>query len=85
MKTFEEALKAGFKRTDNRTGFIVSKDGIEAEFNEGYWTFTFGNNNEYELCFEPLIFDQQYYVAVYKNKELLTEKVVIKPGYTKHD
>lgn len=48
---------------------------------EGYASFKFGNNQEYELCFEFLIFENQMYVALYKNGELLTNKIVVKPGY----
>lgn len=46
----------------------------------GNFTFTFGDNDEYELCFESLLWDGQMYVALYKNKELLTNKVVVKKG-----
>lgn len=43
-----------------------------------YWSFLFGDG--YELCFEQLLLDEQMYVALYKDGELLTEKVVVKPG-----
>jgi len=56
------------------------KEGYEKK--TGRWSFTFGDDNEYELCFEPLIWEGQHYVALYKNHELLTEKVVVKPGHT---
>lgn len=71
MLSFEDALKKGFTLEDFDPESIGSK---------GYHSFSFGDNKEYELCFEPLIFDNQYYVALYKNLELLTEKVVVKPG-----
>lgn len=51
---------------------------------EGYmgtqhgFVFAFGDG--YELIFEPLLFDNQMYVALYKDHNLLTNKVVIKPG-----
>ncbi len=48
---------------------------------EGSYHFKFGDG--YELWFEKLIWDNQYYVALYKDQELLTTKVVIKPGYEK--
>lgn len=70
MKTFKEALSAGFITDDDQIGSHV---------------FWFGDKHEYELRFEPLLFDNQYYVALYKNQDLLTEKVVIKPGYIKKD
>lgn len=66
MQTTIEALTEGFK--------------VDPELK--YFKFTFGENNEYELCFEPLLFDQQMYVALYKNQQLLTNKVVVKPGKT---
>jgi hypothetical protein len=69
MKTFHEALLEGFTP--------VGLDNMVA-----YWSFKFGPNNEYELCFEPLLFDGQHYVALYENQMLLTEKVVVKPGKT---
>lgn len=46
---------------------------------EGF-VYRFGENNEYELWFEKLLFNNQYYVALYKDKELQIDKVVIKPG-----
>lgn len=44
----------------------------------GVWSFKFGDG--YELTFEPLLNESQMYVALYKNEELLTDKVVVKPG-----
>ena len=46
----------------------------------GSWSFKFGDNEEYELVFEHLLFDNQMYVALYKDDGLLTTKVVVKPG-----
>lgn len=37
--------------------------------------------NGYEVCLEPLIFNQQWYLAVYKDKELVAPKVCVKIGY----
>jgi hypothetical protein len=34
----------------------------------------------YEICLEPLIFDEQWYMAVYKDKWLVAPKVVVKVG-----
>jgi hypothetical protein len=34
----------------------------------------------YEVCLEPLIFDEQWYLAVYKNKILVASKVAVKVG-----
>ena len=45
----------------------------------GSYKFKFGR--DYELWFEKLLFDDQYYLALYRNKELLfSEKVPVKPG-----
>lgn len=46
----------------------------------GCWSYKFGENQEYELTFEPLLFNGQMYVALYHKYELLAEKVVVKPG-----
>lgn len=45
------------------------------------WAFYFGEG--YELRFEPLLWDEQMYVALYQNQGLLTEKVVVKPGFVR--
>lgn len=90
MKTFFEALKKGFEPVGDLQSFIKNTE-IQAAIPNAtispveYWTFKFGDNDEYELNFEPLLFENQYYVALYKNQELLTEKVVIKPGFIKKD
>lgn len=45
----------------------------------GYWSQTVG---DVEVCLEPLIFDGQFNLAVYKkDKKLVGEKVCIKFGY----
>lgn len=36
-----------------------------------------------EICLEPLLFDNQMYLAVYKNQSLLFPKLPIKLGTTK--
>lgn len=45
------------------------------------WVFAFGEG--YELRFEPLLWDDQMYVALYQHRGLLTEKVVVKPGFVR--
>lgn len=67
MLTFAEALIIGFTLDEFGCRTFSWKDG----------------ENTYELMFEPLLFDNQYYVALYKNRDLMTEKVVVKPGYEK--
>lgn len=34
----------------------------------------------YQICLEPLIFDEQWYLAVYKDESLVAGKVVVKVG-----
>ncbi len=46
---------------------------------EGYRSVTFGEQGEFELAFEPLLFDQ-YYVALYRDGVLLADKVPVRPG-----
>lgn len=54
-------------------GFELSQDG-------NVYSRKFGDDKEYELCFERLLFDGQWYVALYKNHDLLAPKVVVKFG-----
>lgn len=35
----------------------------------------------YEICLEPLLFDGQWYLAIYKDQNLVTDKICIKSGY----
>lgn len=44
----------------------------------GTYTFKFGEG--YELALEPLIFDEQWYVALYQNEKLLIPKFVVRIG-----
>lgn len=67
MQTFSESLEEGYKTVPPM----------------GYFSFKFGHKNRYEVCFEPLLFDEQWYVAIYDKGDLLTNKVVVKPGYQK--
>jgi len=53
-------------------------DGFEA--NIDHYGFKFGDG--YELTFEPLSYGRMY-VALYQHQQLLTNKVVVKPGYIK--
>lgn len=59
---------------------IDFNEALKKGYEEYLGAFRFKFGEDYELWFEPLLFDQQHYVALYKNKELLTDKVVIKPG-----
>lgn len=66
MKTTQQALLEGFT-------YVV---------NDKYWYFSFGEDDEYQLTFEPL-HSNVMYVALYKNGVLLTNKVVVKAGYVR--
>lgn len=85
MKTTLESLKEGFEYKGDSPDVIMealfSKVHPGATAQTGYWSFSFGEGmNLYELCFEPLIWENQMYVALYKNGALMTTKVVVKPG-----
>lgn len=79
-KSFEEALSDGFKHITNITdpellktlrGENVLVDG------EGYHSFTFGDNHEYELAVQPI--GEGYLISIYKNHVRITEPLPIKP------
>lgn len=53
------------------------KEGFE-ESELGGYVHKFGDG--YELWFEPQLFDGQMLVALYKDGDLVTNKVVVKPG-----
>lgn len=66
MKTAREALDAGFT------------------FENGYYEFAFGPipGETYRLVFEPMLFDNQWYVKLCsEDGGVLTEPVVVKPGF----
>lgn len=92
MLTTEEALEKGYikepplgeKLEPDFKKFASPPHGFDWDKPEWHFDFEDGGN-KYELRFEPLLFDNQYYVALYKNKELMTEKVVVKPGYIKNE
>lgn len=46
---------------------------------QGYYSKELDNG--YEVCLEPLIFDNQFYLAIYKDGDLVTDKVCMKIGY----
>ncbi len=45
---------------------------------DNYYSYEFDDG--FELCIEPLLFDGQWYVALYQNQELLIPKIPIKFG-----
>lgn len=68
MKTTLQALAEGFQYLT-----ALPEDDLT-----GYWSYKFGDDEEYELCIEPLMFGQLY-VALYKDGDLLTTKIPLKP------
>jgi hypothetical protein len=56
---------------------LALAQGFELDENK---TFVYKFGDGYELCFEPLIFDEQWYLALYQNQQLLIPKVVVKIG-----
>lgn len=66
MLTTKQALEQGYE-------FVPTQVG-------GYWRHKWQVGNDlYELIFEPLMWGQ-YYVAMYKNQDLMTEKVPVRPN-----
>lgn len=45
---------------------------------EGYWSFSFGDDKEFELCVEPIGPEGTYAIALYKNRVLLLNRLPIK-------
>lgn len=89
MQSFYEALEQGFvedKPDESITNMVEAAGwtGVgdhSPNLTKSGWVFNFGaGGSAFELRFEPLLYDQQYYVALYRDGELLTNKVVIKPG-----
>ena len=56
---------------------LAIAEGFELDENK---TFVYKFGEGYELCLEPLIFDHQWYMALYKDQQLLIPKVVVKLG-----
>jgi hypothetical protein len=79
-KDFHEVLKDGFQRiTDITDPELLSElrdDGVQVD-SEGYYSFCFGERKEYEICVEPLPQENQYFVAVYKNRILINHKLPV--------
>jgi hypothetical protein len=78
IKKFEEALKDGFVHiteiTDKETLDKLRAENIRID-EEGYYSFSFGDHKEFELCVEPIGDDGNYAIALYKNRVLLTQKL----------
>ena len=60
---------------------ISTKEALESwKKDELLGFYTLELENGYEINLEPLIFDEQWYLAVYKDKFLVAPKVVVKVG-----
>lgn len=79
-KPFEEALADGFKHITNVTDpeFLkkLRSENILID-GEGYHSFTFGDNHEYELAVEPI--GEGFLISLYKNHVRITEALLVKP------
>ncbi len=75
-----EALTDGFQHiidiTDPETVRWYRDLGVRID-DEGYYSFSFGEHKEYEMRIEPLGTEDQYYVSLYKNGVLLTERLPV--------
>ncbi len=80
MKDFYEALRDGFKHITevaNRDDLKkMREDGIQVD-TEGYYSFSFGEKGEYELCIEPILDEDKFLVSLYKHRVLLTQKLPV--------
>lgn len=80
MKDFAESLRDGFTHITHLTDpvqiTLLREEGILVD-SEGYFSFSFGEHKEFELCFEPVGDEGEYLVALYKNRILLTQKVPV--------
>lgn len=81
MKGFDEALKDGFTHieevTDPEELKKLRDEGVLID-SEGYWSFLFGPNQEFELRLEPILEEDVFYIALYENNHLKTEKLPVK-------
>ncbi len=79
-KSFQEALIDGFEHVTHVNDLESLKDlreeGVRVD-DEGYYSFSFGEHKEYELCIEPLSEDNQFQIAIYKNRIPLNVKLPI--------
>lgn len=55
-------------------------DAIHDGFERTDFGFVYKFGDGYELCLEQLIFDEQWYVALYKDQSLLIPKFVVRIG-----
>lgn len=60
--------------------FDDAVSGFNKDPDNGTLRFLFGEKQEYELSLEPLLYENQFYVALYKDGELIIPKIPCKPG-----
>lgn len=63
----------------------TTRQSLDQEYRRDEFGYVFDFGDGYKLRFEQLLFDKQMYVALYKDQSLLTEKVVVKPGFIKNE
>lgn len=67
------------KRLNNMENSIDAiSEGFTLDEEAGVWMYNFGDG--YQLCLEPLMWDGQFYMALYKDEGLLIPKVCMKLG-----
>jgi len=60
---------------------ISTKEALESwKKSEELGFYKLELENGYEILLEPLIFDEQWYLAIYKNQFLVAPKVVVRVG-----
>lgn len=60
---------------------ITTKEALQSwQKDEELNFYKLSLENGYEINLEPLLFDGQWYLAVYKDGELVAPKVVVKIG-----
>ena len=81
MKGFREAVRDGYKRLKTIYDPLILKqykeEGVQMEY-EDIYSFTFGDQKEYEQRIEPIGEEGQYQIALYKNGILINHKLIVK-------
>lgn len=81
MKDFQEALSDGFKHISAVNDPEQLKKLLKADIavnEEGYYSFSFGDKHEFELCVEPMTEENTYRIVLYKSRVILTEPLIMK-------
>jgi hypothetical protein len=84
MLGFVQSLLNGFKFIPHgeTNAIFITPDGAEV-IPPGYFSFKFGEENKYELAFEPLLKNNMFYVSLYEDGKQLVNKVPISTNVEK--